>query len=65
MEDVDGLTEKRTKPEPPLYLDVGFDEALTCFSRTDPKQVQEGENRAKQKKKPGDNAARRSSAKDD
>lgn len=58
MEGVDRMTEKRAKPEPPLYLDMDFGEALLRFTKTKPKEVQESMNRAKQKTEPGDKAAR-------
>jgi hypothetical protein len=52
------MTEERKTQEPPLFLDMGFDEVLTRFMRTKPNEVQESVDRAKQKKKPGDKAAR-------
>jgi hypothetical protein len=52
------MTEERKTQEPPLFLDMGFGEALTRFMRTKPNEVQESVDRAKQKKKPGDKAAR-------
>ena len=59
------MTDEKRQTEPPLYLNMDFGEALARFIRTDPKQVADSIVRSKQKKKPGDNAARRSSAKDD
>jgi hypothetical protein len=36
------------KLEKPLYLDMDFGEALTRFTRTDPKEVEESMRRAKE-----------------
>ena len=58
MEGVDRMTDEKKTAEPPLFLDMDFGEALTRFTRTKPKEVQESIDRAKQKKKPGDKAAR-------
>jgi hypothetical protein len=44
---------KSTAPEPPLGLDMPFDEALKRFIGTDPKEVEAGVKRAKKKKPPG------------
>jgi hypothetical protein len=41
------------KYEPPLYLDMDFEEALERFGTTDPKEVKELMERAKEKKPPG------------
>ena len=46
------MTDKK-KTEPPLFLDMDADEALARFIGTDPKEVQESMERAKQKKPPG------------
>lgn len=40
-------------PEPPLGLDMPFDEALRRFIGTDPKEVEASVKRAKKKKPPG------------
>ena len=58
MEGTDSMTDEKKKPEPPLFLDMDFGEALLRFTKTKPEEVQESMDRAKQKKKPGDNAAR-------
>lgn len=44
---------KSTPPEPPLGLDMPFDEALKRFIGTDPREVEAGIARAKKKKPPG------------
>jgi hypothetical protein len=45
------------KYEPPLYLDMDFEEALERFGTTDPKEVRELMETGKTKKPPGpDNA---------
>ncbi|WP_257179361.1 MULTISPECIES: hypothetical protein [Bradyrhizobium] len=44
---------KSTPPEPPLGLDMPFDEALKRFIGTDPREVEAGVARAKKKKPPG------------
>lgn len=49
------MTERR-KTEPPLFLDMGFDEALGRFTRTKPAEVEESIARSKTKKPPGDDA---------
>jgi len=41
------------KYEPPLFLDMDFGEALERFGTTDPKEVKELMERAKEKKPPG------------
>jgi hypothetical protein len=58
MEGADRMTDEKKTVEPPLFLDMDFGEALIRFARTKPKEVQESIDRAKQKKKPGDKAAR-------
>ena len=58
MEGVDRMTDEKKTVEPPLFLDMDFGEALIRFTRTKPNEVQESVERAKQKKKPGDKAAR-------
>ena len=47
------MTNKGKKLEPPLKLDMSFEEALGRFARTDPKEIEEGIERAKTKKPPG------------
>jgi len=44
---------KGRKVEPPLKLNMPFDEALRRFAQTDPKEAQASVERAKQKKPPG------------
>jgi hypothetical protein len=44
---------KSTAPEPPLGLDMPFDEALKRFIGTNPKEVEASIKRAKKKKPPG------------
>jgi hypothetical protein len=44
---------RSTPPEPPLGLDMPFDEALKRFIGTDPKEVEASVKRAKKKKPPG------------
>ncbi|MER9865100.1 hypothetical protein [Mesorhizobium sp. M0185] len=44
------MTDK--KQEPPLYLDMGFAEALERFAQTDKKEADELAERAKKKKRP-------------
>jgi hypothetical protein len=41
------------KYEPPLFLDMDFEEALERFGTTDPKEVKELMDRAKERKPPG------------
>ncbi|MEF2547216.1 hypothetical protein VQ045_08600 [Aurantimonas sp. E1-2-R+4] len=41
------------KYEPPLYLDMGFDEAMRRFAQTDKNEADKLGNRGKQKKPPG------------
>ena len=55
---------KKAPPEPPLFLDLDFEEALQRFVKTDPEEVRESVERAKQKKPSGDKAARRRSTKE-
>jgi hypothetical protein len=47
---------KSTPPEPPLGLDMPFDEALKRFIGADPKEIEASIGRAKKKKPPGDKA---------
>lgn len=61
MEGADSMTEDKRKTEPPLFLDMDFEEALGRFTRVRPDDVRESEDRAKQKKPPGDKPARRRS----
>jgi hypothetical protein len=44
---------KGTPPEPPLALDMPFDEAMKRFIGTDPREVEASIKRAKKKKPPG------------
>lgn len=50
------MTRKGKKLEPKLHLDMDFGEALERFIQTDPKEVAERIDRAKQKKPPEDGA---------
>jgi hypothetical protein len=52
------MTGKR-KLEPPLKLDLSFDEALSRFVATEPKEVVESIERSKTKKPPQDKPPRR------
>jgi hypothetical protein len=52
------MNDKR-KLEPPLRLDMDFNEALSRFVATDPKEVDESIERSKTKKPPGDGPPRR------
>lgn len=47
------------KREPPLRLDMSFEEALKRFSGTDPREIEESVERSKQKKPPEGDAPRR------
>lgn len=58
MESADGMSDEKRKTEPPLFLDMDFGEALARFTRVKPEDVSESIERSKQKKKPGDKAAR-------
>lgn len=42
-----------TPPEPPLGLDMPFDEALRRFIGTDPRELEASVKRSKKKKPPG------------
>jgi hypothetical protein len=44
------------KYEPPLYLDAGFEEALTRFAQTDKSELEASMARAKSKRPPGQKA---------
>lgn len=44
---------RSTPPEPPLGLDMPFDEALKRFIGTDPREVEAGVKRSKKKKPAG------------
>ncbi|MBK0329534.1 hypothetical protein I5535_19920 [Rhodobacteraceae bacterium F11138] len=46
------MSDKKRKTEPPLFIDMDFDEALSRFTRVKPEDVQESVDRSKQKKKP-------------
>lgn len=60
------MTDKKRTQEPPLFLDMDFGEALERFARTDPEEVKQSVDRAKEKTKPpGEKPARRSSRKRD
>ena len=59
MEGAGGMSDEKRTTEPPLYLEMDFGEALRRFTRAKPGEVQESIERAKQKKTPGDDAARR------
>ena len=56
---------KSTAPEPPLGLDMPFDEALKRFIGTDLKEVEESIGRSKKKKPPGNKAKPKSSGGND
>lgn len=59
MEGAHGMTYDKRKTEPPLFIDMDFDEALSRFSRVRPDEIKESVDRAKQKKPPGDKPTRR------
>lgn len=59
MEGANGMTDEKRKTEPPLFLDLDFEEALSRFTRVKPEEVQESVDRAKQKKPPEDKPTRR------
>lgn len=59
------MTDEKRKTEPPLFLNMDFEEALTRFSRVRPDEVKESVERSKQKRTPGDKAARRRPTKDE
>lgn len=48
------MTNKGKKLEPPLKLDMSFEEALSRFAATDPKQVEASIDRSKTKRPPED-----------
>jgi hypothetical protein len=50
---------KGVKHPSPLKIDMGFDEALERFIRTDPQEVEASIKRSKQKKPPGGKAKRK------
>ena len=52
------MTNKGKKMEPPLKLNMSFEEALGRFARTDPKEVEESIERSKTKKPPQDDPPR-------
>ena len=58
------MTDEKRKTEPPLALNMSFEEALSRFAATDPKEVAEGIERSKTKKPPQDGTPRRPSKKD-
>jgi hypothetical protein len=53
------MTNEGKKLEPPLKLDMSFDEALRRFVATKPKEVDENIERAKTKKAPQSDSPRR------
>ena len=53
------MTEKPKKLEPPLKLDLSFEEALSRFVATIPKEVDASIERSKTKKPPQDATLRR------
>ena len=53
------MTNKGRKMEPPLKLDLSFDEALSRFVATKPEQVEESIKRSKAKKPSQDETPRR------
>ena len=55
------MTKKPKQVEPPLGLDMPFDEALERFIGTDPKEVEKSIRRSKQKKPPGSKKKRKPS----
>jgi hypothetical protein len=57
------MTNEGKKLEPPLKLNMDFDEALRRFVATKPKEVDENIERAKTKKPPQDAPPRRPSLK--
>jgi hypothetical protein len=54
------IHKKGTKLDPPLRLDMSFDEALSRFVATNPEEVDESVQRSKTKRPPQDEAPRRS-----
>jgi hypothetical protein len=56
------MTNKGRKMEPPLKLDLSFDEALSRFVATKPEQVDESIKRSKAKKPSQDAPPRRQDA---
>lgn len=53
------MTNKGKKLEPPLKLEIGFDEALARFALTKSQEVEESIKRAKTKRPPQDGPLRR------
>ena len=53
------MTDEKRKTEPPLKLDMGFEEALSRFVAPDPKEVTDSVERSKQKRPPQDAPPRR------
>lgn len=51
------MTDEKRKTQPPLFLDMPFEEALGRFVQTDPKEVQENVRKAKKKRPPGEKAS--------
>jgi hypothetical protein len=54
------MTNLGKKLDPPLKLDLGFEEALSRFVATDPEEVEESIERSKKKRPPEDAAPGRS-----
>jgi len=48
------VTNKGKKLEPPLRLDMSFEEAMRRFAATDPKEIEESIERGKKKRPPQD-----------
>lgn len=53
------MNAKGKKLEPPLYLDMDFEEALSRFVAADPKEVDESVERSKTRRPPRDEPPRR------
>ena len=53
------MSDEKRKTEPPLYLDLDFEEALSRFARFKPEEAEESVDPAKQKKPPEDMPTRR------
>lgn len=56
------MTKKTKQVEPPLGLDMPFDEALERFIGTDPREVEASIGRSKHKKPPGGKKKRKPSS---
>lgn len=55
---------KGKKLEPPLHLDMSFEEMLERAAQTKPEEVREGIDRAKKKKPPGESIPERQATPD-